>query len=175
MLLVVNPTGDLPGADREGKRLVEMAQKFPEIRVTPDAGLSPNDIQIHAVRHTAPLSDTAAMEVDGGPRLESTSQLPRNAFLIVSALVFVLSGYNSVSAVVKAELFPANVRALGVALPYAVANALFGGTAEYVALWFKGAGAEHGFYIYVSVIMAAAFVVAVRLRNTNVMSLIKED
>ena len=52
------------------------------------------------------------------------------------ALVIV-TGYTAMNAVVKAELFPAHVRALGVALPYALANALFGGTAEYVALWFK--------------------------------------
>jgi hypothetical protein len=44
--------------------------------------------------------------------------------------------------VVKAELFPAHIRALGVALPYAIANALFGGTAEYVALWFKRTGSR---------------------------------
>ncbi|MGO8609672.1 alpha-ketoglutarate permease, partial [Rhizobium johnstonii] len=75
----------------------------------------------------------------------------------------------------KAELFPAHVRALGVALPYAIANALFGGTAEYVALWFKQQGMESGSYIYVSAIMAVAFIVAVRLRNTNRESLITED
>ena len=98
-----------------------------------------------------------------------------SALGLVLLLLTVLSGYTAVSGLVKAELFPANVRALGVALPYAIANALFGGTAEYVALWFKGAGAEQGFYIYVSVIMTAALIVALRLRNTNVMSLIKED
>ncbi|MCP9947419.1 ATP-binding protein [Actinomadura madurae] len=42
----------------------------------------------------------------------------------------IVSGYTSANAVVKAELFPTHVRALGVALPYALANALFGGTAE---------------------------------------------
>ena len=94
---------------------------------------------------------------------------------LVMLLLIVLSGYTAVSGLVKAELFPAHVRALGVALPYALANALFGGTAEYVALWFKGIGAESGFYIYVSVIMATASVVAIRLRNTNVHSLILED
>ena len=65
--------------------------------------------------------------------------------------------------------------ALGVALPYAVANALFGGTAEYVGLWFKQQGMESGSYIYVSAMMAVAFVVALRLRNTNRDSLITED
>ena len=97
------------------------------------------------------------------------------AFVLTSGLVVVLSGYTAVSAVVKAELFPAHVRALGVALPYAAANAVFGGTAEYAALWFKQAGMESGFYVYVSLVMAAAFVIALRLRDTNRLSLILED
>jgi MHS family dicarboxylic acid transporter PcaT-like MFS transporter len=53
--------------------------------------------------------------------------------LILLALAIV-SFYTSVSGIVKAELFPPEVRALGVGLAYAIANALFGGTAEYVAL-----------------------------------------
>lgn len=60
-----------------------------------------------------------------------------------------MTGYTSINACVKAELFPTGIRALGVALPYAIANALFGGTAEYVALWFKDAGIESGYYWYV--------------------------
>jgi MHS family alpha-ketoglutarate permease-like MFS transporter len=69
--------------------------------------------------------------------------------LILLALVIV-SGYTAINAVVKAELFPAGVRALGVALPYAVAVSLFGGSAEYVALWLKQAGQETAFFWYVS-------------------------
>jgi MHS family alpha-ketoglutarate permease-like MFS transporter len=97
------------------------------------------------------------------------------AFFLVTALVLIHSGYSSVSAVVKAELFPTHIRALGVALPYAIANTVFGGTAEYVALWFKSQKLESGFYIYVAAIMAIAFLIAVRIRNTNVESLIEED
>ncbi|WP_374470667.1 MFS transporter [Phenylobacterium sp.] len=97
------------------------------------------------------------------------------ALALIILLLVILSGYTAVSGLVKAELFPAHVRALGVALPYAVANAMFGGTAEYVALWFKDAGMEHGFYIYVSVMMAAGLLVALRLRDTNRQSLILED
>ena len=69
--------------------------------------------------------------------------------LILLALVIV-SGYTAINAVVKAELFPAGVRALGVALPYAVAVSLFGGSAEYVALWLKQGGQETAFFWYVS-------------------------
>ena len=65
---------------------------------------------------------------------------PIAAFALVFAALLIVTGYTSINAVVKAELFPAHIRALGVALPYALANTIFGGTAEYVALWFKDAG-----------------------------------
>ncbi len=97
------------------------------------------------------------------------------ALLMVVILLLFLSGYTAVNAVLKAELFPAHVRALGVALPYALANSIFGGSAEYVALWFKQAHMESGFYIYVAGLMAVAFLVALSLRNTNQHSLIAED
>jgi MHS family alpha-ketoglutarate permease-like MFS transporter len=103
----------------------------------------------------------------------STSALA--AFGLIMILVLCHSGYSAVNAVVKAELFPAHVRALGVSLPYALANAMFGGTAEYVAEWLKQARIESGFYIYVAVIMAAGAIAAARLRNTNLTSLIADD
>ena len=84
----------------------------------------------------------------------------------VVALVIV-TGYTSINACVKAELFPTHVRALGVALPYAIANALFGGTAEYIALWFKNAGIESGFFWYVSGCGAVSLVVYLTMRETR--------
>jgi MHS family alpha-ketoglutarate permease-like MFS transporter len=97
------------------------------------------------------------------------------AFLLVTALVLIHSGYSSISAVVKAELFPTHIRALGVALPYAIGNTVFGGTAEYVALWFKSQKLEAGFYVYVAAIMAIALVIALCLRDTGRKSMILED
>jgi MHS family alpha-ketoglutarate permease-like MFS transporter len=97
------------------------------------------------------------------------------AFWLVLAPLLVLSAYTSISAVIKAELFPAHIRALGVALPYALGNAAFGGTAEYAALWFKKGGAESGFYIYLAVMAAIACVIAILLRDTQKTSLIAED
>ncbi|HEX4712802.1 MFS transporter, partial [Phenylobacterium sp.] len=103
----------------------------------------------------------------------STSAL--EAFGLVMILVLCHAGYSAVNAAVKAELFPAHVRALGVALPYALANALFGGTAEYIAEWLKQAKIESGFYVYVAIAMLVGAVAAARLRNTNVTSLIADD
>jgi len=89
------------------------------------------------------------------------------AFGLSLLALVVVTGYTSINACVKAELFPTGVRALGVALSYALANALFGGTAEYVALWFKNAGAESGFYWYVAGCAAVSLVVYVTMRETR--------
>ncbi|MFF3496208.1 MFS transporter [Streptomyces sp. NPDC002795] len=86
--------------------------------------------------------------------------------LSLLALVIV-TGYTSINACVKAELFPTGIRALGVALPYAIANALFGGTAEYVALWFKDAGIESGYYWYVAGCAAVSLIVYLLMRETR--------
>ncbi|GGX81141.1 MFS transporter [Streptomyces hiroshimensis] len=86
--------------------------------------------------------------------------------LSLLALV-VVTGYTSINACVKAELFPTGIRSLGVALPYAIANALFGGTAEYVALWFKKGGIESGFYWYVAGCAAVSLVVYLTMRETR--------
>ena len=91
---------------------------------------------------------------------------PTVAGLLVMAGLLIVTGYTSINAVVKAELFPAHIRALGVALPYALANTLFGGTAEFVALWFKQAGMEQAFYVYVSIMIAISLAVYVRMRET---------
>ncbi len=100
---------------------------------------------------------------------------PIAAFLLVFAALLIVTGYTSINAVVKAELFPANIRALGVALPYALANTMFGGTAEYAALWFKDAGVERAFYWYVTAMIGLSLIVYWRMRDTRRHSLILED
>jgi len=106
--------------------------------------------------------------------LESVED-PLAAFVLVFAALLIVTGYTSINAVVKAELFPAHIRALGVALPYALANTLFGGTAEYVALWLKDNGMERGFYWYVTAMIGLSLIVYVTMRDTKKHSLILED
>jgi MHS family alpha-ketoglutarate permease-like MFS transporter len=98
-----------------------------------------------------------------------------SAFLIMTGALVIVTGYTSINAVVKAELFPAHIRTLGVALPYALANAIFGGTAPYVALWFKDHGWERGFYWYVTGMIGISLVTYLRMRDTRKHSLILED
>lgn len=98
--------------------------------------------------------------------LGSVSSFWQALGLSLLALV-VVTGYTSINAAVKAELFPTRVRALGVALPYAIANALFGGTAEYVALWFKDAGHEKMFFWYVSGCALVSLITYVLMPDTR--------
>jgi MHS family alpha-ketoglutarate permease-like MFS transporter len=97
------------------------------------------------------------------------------AFGLVMAALTIVALYSSVNPIVKAELFPTHVRALGVALPYSIANAIFGGGAEYVALWFKNQGRETWFFTYVTVIVGISLVVYLTMPDTKKTSRIVED
>ena len=97
----------------------------------------------------------------------------RTGFILILSALTVLSCYTAISGLVKAELFPANIRALGVGLPYGIAIAVFGGSAEYVALAFKAAGNEAGFFWYVSLMCGVALIAAVSLPETRDNSLIE--
>ena len=98
--------------------------------------------------------------------LSHTTSLWGAFFLLLAALIIV-SGYTSINAIVKAELFPAQIRALGVGLPYALTVAIFGGSAEYVALWFKNAGHEPYFYWYITGCILMSLLVYVFMRDTK--------
>ncbi|MDB5109885.1 MAG: alpha-ketoglutarate transporter [Mucilaginibacter sp.] len=97
------------------------------------------------------------------------------AFALIMGALIITSGYTSINAVVKAELFPANVRALGVGFPYAIAVSLFGGTAEYLALLFKNKGHQEWFYWYVTVCITLSLVMYLTMNDTKKHSKIEEE
>lgn len=106
--------------------------------------------------------------------LSQTDSVYTSFFLLMAALIIV-SGYTSINAVVKAELFPAQVRALGVGLPYALTVAIFGGSAEYVALWLKDMGHESYFYWYITVCVFLSLLVYVFMSDTKKTSELNKD
>ncbi|EAI9515260.1 MFS transporter [Campylobacter coli] len=79
-------------------------------------------------------------------------------FILVVLLFIILSFYTSVAGIFKAKLFPEHVRALGTGLGYAISNAIFGGSAPWVALQFKNAGMENGFFVYIAVLTLLMFI-----------------
>ncbi len=96
------------------------------------------------------------------------------AFGLLIAALIIVSGYTSINAVVKAELFPVEVRALGVGLPYSIAVAVFGGTAEYLALWAKNLGHETWYYWYVTICIFVSLIVYIGMKDTKHTSLIEK-
>jgi len=89
------------------------------------------------------------------------------AWLLIAGAWLIVAGYTSINAVVKAEMFPTNVRATGVGLPYAVTVSIFGGTAESIALWFKSIGHETWFYYYLTAVIATSLLVYTTMRDTK--------
>lgn len=87
------------------------------------------------------------------------------AISLVMLALLITSFYTSISGILKAEMFPPEVRALGVGLSYAIANAIFGGSAEFVALTLKHQGIETSFFWYVSAMGALAFLVSLMLHR----------
>ncbi|GGU34487.1 MFS transporter [Lentzea flava] len=113
---------------------------------------------------TVPLLSTLAKTSEAFP-----------AFLLMLGGLVIVTGYTSINAIVKAELFPTNIRALGVGLPYALTVAIFGGTAEYVALWFKQAGMESVFFYYVAGCVLISLLVYGFMRETSKDSVLDKD
>ncbi|UDY24407.1 MFS transporter [Nocardioides sp. Kera G14] len=97
--------------------------------------------------------------------LASVHSIP-GAFAILIVSYVILTGYTSINAVVKAELFPAHIRALGVGVGYALGNSVFGGTAPVIYEAAKKAGHVPEFAWYVVGCIAVSLVVyAFVLRN----------
>ena len=92
---------------------------------------------------------------------------PFTAFLLIAAAWLIVTGYTSINAVVKAELFPTSIRATGVGVPYALTVSLFGGTADSLALWFKSMGHETWFYYYLTGMIGISLVVYLFMRDTK--------
>lgn len=95
----------------------------------------------------------------------SNVQDPGVAFLLVLAALAILSLYTSISGLFKAELFPQHIRALGVGFAHSISIAIFGGSAEYIALLCKRAGHEQAYFWYVAAICGVAFITALFMRE----------
>jgi MFS transporter, MHS family, alpha-ketoglutarate permease len=87
--------------------------------------------------------------------LSNTTSALASFGLMMAALLIVL-GYTSINALVKSEIFPRSVRALGVGLGYGIANAAFGGTAPYIGKALHNAGADGVFFSYVTACIAVS-------------------
>lgn len=103
------------------------------------------------------------------PLMTAISTATSNWEILGLLLVYllILSLYSSVSVVVKAEMFPAEIRVIGAGLPHAITVAAFGGSAEYVALWLKYIDHEMWFYWYVTLGIFISLMMFVFMKDTH--------
>lgn len=78
-----------------------------------------------------------------------------------------LAGYSANCAVIMSEQFPAEVRATGIGMPYALAVALFGGTAPYITTWMADAGYRDLTWLYVTAAAVIGCVVYATMPETK--------
>lgn len=161
------------GIDRQTAALVNAASLFVYMLLQPVVGALSDRVGRRPVLIVFGVLGTLLTV----PILSSLQQVETGlqAFWLVMGALVIVSGYTSINAVVKAELFPVEVRALGVALPYALTVAIFGGTAEALALWFRKIGMESGFYWYVTACIACSLAVYLWMPDTRTHSRIDRD
>nr|WP_217364964.1 MFS transporter [Brevibacillus sp. HD1.4A] len=107
--------------------------------------------------------------------LMEQTKSPMVAFVLMLTGLIIVTGYTSINAIVKAELFPTEIRALGVGFPYAITVAVFGGTAEFIALGLKNIGSESLFYYYVAGCIAISLITYWRMGETSSASRIEAE
>jgi len=90
-----------------------------------------------------------------------------SATAIVTTGMLLSSGFAATCATVMAEQFPAHVRATGVALPYAISAALFGGTLPYIVTAMSTSGLSQYLWLYVAAVCSVGFVVYARMPETR--------
>lgn len=105
----------------------------------------------------------------------STTTSQWQAFALLMFALIIVSGYTSINAIVKAELFPAEIRALGVGLPYALTVAVFGGSAEYIALKLKKMNHENYYYWYITACIFISLLVYISMKDTKIKSELDKD
>ena len=105
----------------------------------------------------------------------STTTSQWQAFALLMFALIIVSGYTSINAIVKAELFPAEIRALGVGLPYALTVAIFGGSAEYIALWLKDMNHANYYYWYITACIFISLLVYISMKDTKIKSELDKD
>ncbi|MBS9376519.1 MFS transporter [Rhodococcus sp. B50] len=88
-------------------------------------------------------------------------------FMVEIIGVTLLAGYAGLIATVMAEQFPAEIRTTGIGFPYAIAVAVFGGTAPYVTTWLATNGMQDRVWMYVAGAALVGLVVYARMPETR--------
>lgn len=88
-------------------------------------------------------------------------------FIPATIMLIFLGSVLAITPAVFSELFPTRIRTIGVAVPYSIAVALFGGTAPYLQNWVSTTYSVSAFSFYVVVLLAVSLVVSIMMPETK--------
>lgn len=86
-----------------------------------------------------------------------------------------IGGFVTTAVAVFAEIYPTAIRAAGLGVPYAIAVAVFGGTAPYLQAWFASIGASGAFAWYAIGLVVVSIVTVVLMPETRGRDLAADD
>jgi MFS transporter, MHS family, alpha-ketoglutarate permease len=92
---------------------------------------------------------------------------PWSLFIAMSIALIFLAAFSSIGPAVYAEIFPTRIRATGLAVPYSIAVALFGGTAPYLQTYFASMHMTSTFIWYGIVLGLLSGLVVLTLPETK--------
>lgn len=107
----------------------------------------------------------------GFPLDEAINDEPWRLFAAMSVALALVSASAAILPAVSAELFPTQIRTIGVAVPYSLAVALFGGTAPYLQTWLTENFSSAWFTGYVSVLLLVSASTLTSLPETRAIPL----
>lgn len=118
-------------------------------------------------RRPSLLIGTAVPMVLFVPMLGMVSSSFFSLFIPATVILVFQGAVLSITPAVYAEMFPTRIRTVGVAVPYAIAVAVFGGTAPYLQTFIGATVGPMWFNIYVIALLAVSTVVAFKLAETK--------
>lgn len=88
-------------------------------------------------------------------------------FVPATVMLVFMGSVLAITPAVFSEMFPTRIRTIGVAVPYSIAVAIFGGTAPYLQSWVSRTYSVNTFSVYVIVLLAISVLVAFTMKETR--------
>lgn len=92
---------------------------------------------------------------------------PWQLFVSMSVMLVFIAASAAILPAVYSEMFPTNIRTVGVGVPYSIAVAIFGGTAPYLNSWLTGSFGPIAFGLYALVLLLISIAVIFTLPETK--------
>lgn len=110
---------------------------------------------------------SAAFVILSFPLLAALNNSPVRLGLVMTVALFFLGAFVGPMPAYFAELFPTEVRASGIGVPYSFIVAIFGGTAPYLLTWFTAHDMQSAFALYTTVLAGVGLITTLLTPETK--------